>query len=129
MEERDLPTAGEEAPIVSEAEATAVAGEEAAVPDGKGLAAPNAEESTVDVEEVVPVAEAKEGFEFGSGRRSFDDGVIRGADFESGTSSSLAYGRDNVFSLYHALGKFLHNKRHLDQPLEESMHESFRRRP
>lgn len=71
----------------------------------------------------------KEGFEFGSGRRGFDDGVIRGAGFESGTSSSPAYGRDNVFSLYHALGKFLHNKRHLDQPLEESVRERFRRRP
>ncbi|KAG0623011.1 hypothetical protein M758_3G141700 [Ceratodon purpureus] len=63
----------------------------------------------------------KESFEFGNARKSaLDDNVIRGSDFEAGTSSSPTYGRDNIFSLYHALGKFLHNKRHTDQPLEAS---------
>lgn len=58
-------------------------------------------------------------FEFGSARNSvLEDTVVRVAEFESGTSSSPTYGRDNIFSLFHALGKFLHNKRHTDQSLE-----------
>jgi hypothetical protein len=52
--------AGEAAPVVSRAEDTAVGGEEAAAPDGEGLATPIAEESAVVVEEAVPVAETEE---------------------------------------------------------------------
>jgi hypothetical protein len=57
VEERKLLTAGEEALVVFEA--TAVADKEAAAPDGEGLAVPTTEESTIDVEEVVSVAEVK----------------------------------------------------------------------
>lgn len=60
-------------------------------------------------------------FEFGSARNYLlEDSVVRSSEFASGTSSSPTYGRDNVFSLFHALGKFLHNKRHLDQGLEST---------
>lgn len=71
-------------------------------------------------------------FQFGN---TSEDGVVRTASFERGTSSSPAYGRDNIFSLYHALGKFLHNKRHNEQPAEAAqesllvLHEDFRRHP
>lgn len=75
-------------------------------------------------------------FEFGNARNpTLEESVIRGPEFESGTSSSPSYGRDNIFSLYHALGKFLHNKRHTDQPVElaqESLlvlREDYRRHP
>ena len=78
----------------------------------------------------------KEAFEFGNARNSaLEDAVIRGSDFEGGTSSSPTYGRDNTFSLYHALGKFLHNKRHSDQPSEAAqesllvLKEQYRRHP
>lgn len=71
-------------------------------------------------------------FEFGI---ASEDAPVRSASFEHGTSSSPAYGRDNIFSLYHALGKFLHNKRHNEQPAEATqesllvLKEEFRRHP
>lgn len=61
----------------------------------------------------------REVFEFGNARNpELEDAVLRGTEFESGASSSPTYGRDNIFSLFHALGKFLHNKRHTDRPAE-----------
>jgi len=76
----------------------------------------------------------REPFEFGNARNpALEDSVLRGPGFESGTSSSPTYGRDNNLSLYHALGKFLHNKRHTDRPAEAAqesllvLHEDYRR--
>lgn len=81
-------------------------------------------------------AKDKEAFEFGNARNSaLEDGVVRGLDFERGTRSSPTYGRDNIFSLYHALGKLLHNKRHTDQSPEGAqesllvLNERYRRYP
>lgn len=78
----------------------------------------------------------REAFEFGNARNpALEDSASRRPDFGSGTSSSPTYGRDNIFSLYHALGKFLHNKRHTDQFLESAqesllvLHEDYRRYP
>lgn len=78
----------------------------------------------------------REAFEFGNARNpALEDTVLRGPGFEGGTTSSPTYGRDNIFSLFHALGKFLHNKRHTDRPAEAAqesllvLHEDYTRHP
>lgn len=56
-------------------------------------------------------------------------------EFERGTSSHSTSGRDNLISHFHALGKFLHNKRHTDQIADQAqgtalvLKQSYRRHP